>query len=174
MDAGYTVHLGTWNITPKPKDDLPALLEIPNAPTLAQIQELQGVLASGVAGPVLDLSEGLSHYFAPEMYGRMLAIPANRGVVGKIHRHAHLVLLMTGEATIWTDQGKERICGPKAWVSPVGVKRVLVTHTDCVFFTVHATNETDLELLEAELITPEAQMEYAPEFPSLELQGMYA
>lgn len=126
-------------------------------PTRADLRQLQEAIARGEAGPLVDLSGGLRHHFAPGMYGRELAIPAGNMVVGKIHRHAHLVSLMTGTAVIVTDQGRERITGPATWVSPAGVKRALVTLTDCVFLTVHLnpTDTTDLEVIEADVIVPE-------------------
>ena len=97
------------------------------------------------------------HYFADGQYGRELRIPAQTFVVGKIHLHEHLVMLASGEATINTDKGMERIKGPKMWVSPAGAKRALFTHTECVFWTTHQnlSNTQDLAALEAAIIEPE-------------------
>ena len=99
----------------------------------------------------------LDHYFADGQYGRELRIPAQTFVVGKIHLHEHLVMLASGEATINTDKGMERIKGPKMWVSPAGAKRALFTHTECVFWTTHQnlSNTQDLAALEAAIIEPE-------------------
>ncbi len=148
---------------------------LPVAPTLVQIRKLQDVMLSGAAGPIVDLSDGLAHYFAPGMYGRELAIPANRMVIGKTHRHAHLVQLLSGTTTIVTDQGRETVTGPKTWVSPAGVKRALVTHTDCVFFTFHLNpdDSTDTEQLVADLTIPEPHDVLPAEFADA-LQGIYA
>lgn len=100
------------------------------------------------------------HYFAPGMYGRRLDIPADTYVVGKIHRHQHIVMLMAGVATINTDRGMERITGPCIWISPENAKRILYTHTDCAFFTCHLnpTDTTDMDELEAALIEPEKEL----------------
>ena len=169
----------TFDLTPREIAHPLAPLDLPTKPSMAQIQRLQEAIAQGAAGPLIGLDEGLAHYFAPGMYGRELAIPGGTVVVGKIHRHAHLVQLLAGEATVYTDKGMERITGPKTWVSPAGVKRALFTHTDCLFFTVHvnANDTQDLEAIEADVIIPEPRIGF--EKPRLAefadaLQGVYA
>lgn len=145
-------------------------LPIPRKPTRAQITELQELLAQY---PQVELTP--AHYFAAGMYGRELFIPAETVVVGKIHRHEHLVMLMQGEATIYTDEGMERIIGPKVWTSSPGTKRALFTHTPCTFFTVHLnpTDTQDLIAIEADVIEPEANPLLGGPFAK-ELQGVYA
>ena len=131
-----------------------------------------------MAGPTVDLSDGLRHHFAPGMYGRECPIPAGMVVVGKIHRHQHFTFLLSGEATINTDRGMERIAGPHVWVSQVGAKRALVTHTDCVFFTVHLNPDDtqDLDVIEARTIEPEQLGYDAPVLSDFSdtLQEVYA
>lgn len=151
------------------------VIEVPRpAPAREKIVRLQDALSNL---PQLDLPP--EHYFAEGMYGRRLAIPADSVVVGKIHRHEHFVLLIKGSVTINTDRGMERISAPHVWVSPPGAKRVLYTHEDCEFFTTHLNhdNERDLEVIEAQVIEPEALLAYEPELVSEfkdELQRMYA
>lgn len=128
----------------------PVLGYVAPEPSRAAMQAVQETLSPF---PQVELEP--VHHFAEHVYGRELFIPADTVVVGKIHRHEHLVLLLKGEATINTGEGMERIIGPKIWVSPVGAKRILYTHTDCTFFTVHVTDKRDLAELEAEIIEPE-------------------
>lgn len=132
------------------KPMLPAL-RLPT-PTREAIQSFQVELAKYEQTELTP-----DHYFADGQYGRELRIPAQTFVVGKIHLHEHLVMLASGEATINTDKGMERIKGPKMWVSPAGAKRALFTHTDCVFWTTHQnlSNTQDLAALEAAIIEPE-------------------
>lgn len=151
----------------------PLAQELPRKPTVAQIRRLQDVLAT-----LPQIETEPAHYFADGMYGRELFIPAGSVVVGKMHRHEHLVQLLSGEATVYTDNGMERIVGPRTWVSPPGVKRALMTHTDCLFFTVHLNpeNTRDLEAIEADVIVPELLAHEVPELAEFadELQGVYA
>jgi hypothetical protein len=97
----------------------------------------------------------LHHRFAPGMYTRECHLPAGSVVIGKIHRHEHLVMLLSGEATIATEAGLQRYVAPAIWNSQIGAKRLVFSHTDTVFMTFHPTNETDLEKVEAEIIAPD-------------------
>lgn len=119
-------------------------------PTREQVTQIQSELA---AFPQVELTP--KHYFAEGMCVRELFIPAETLVVGKIHRHQHVVSLLSGRCRINTDKGVEDITGPHTWISPAGAKRALRTYTDCLFLTCHATDETDLDALEAEIIEPE-------------------
>ena len=132
---------------------------LPVKPTLGQIQRLQEQLEQFPQIPNEPV-----HYFANDMYGRELFIAADSIVVGKVHRHEHLVQLLSGEATVYTDKGMERIVGPKTWVSPAGVKRALYTHTDCLFFTFHLNpdNTRDIEAIEAYVVVPEPRIGSEP------------
>ena len=132
-----------------PQADAPPAI-LPNKPTIEQIRKLQAVVAK-----LPQIHCEPVHYFAPGLYGRELSIPAEMVVVGKLHRHEHLVMLMKGDATVYTDKGMERIQAPRIWISPAGVKRAIYTHTDCTFATMHPTHETDLDKLEADIIVPE-------------------
>lgn len=123
-----------------------------HTPSLESIQTLQNALA-----PMPQVDTTLTHLFAPGMYVRNLAIPAGTVVVGKMHRHSHPVMLTKGETTILTDNGMERITAPHVWISQPGAKRVLFTHSDCEFVTVHLNTDDvqDLDVLEADIIVPE-------------------
>ena len=95
----------------------------------------------------------LAHTFAPGIYVREITIPAEMLVVGKIHRHAHPNFLMEGKVTVITeDGGQEYLEAPCHMISPAGTKRVVYTHTKAVWVTVHATESTDLEDIEKQVI----------------------
>lgn len=96
----------------------------------------------------------LVHMFAPGVYGRQIFIPKDSVIVGKIHKHAHLNFLMQGKVTVATEEGPVVYEAPKMMVSKAGTKRALYTHEDTIWATVHLTNETDLEKIEAEIIAP--------------------
>lgn len=101
------------------------------------------------------------HRFTDGLYTRELTIPADTFVIGKTHRHAHPVFLMKGKVTIGdvgAGEVPETIEAPSIWTSQPGAKRVLYTHTECVFATCHATHETDLVKLEEQLIVPEIEL----------------
>lgn len=96
----------------------------------------------------------LIHAFAPGAYGRQIFIPKETLVVGKIHKHAHLNFLMKGKVSVATEEGPVLLEGPLMLVSKAGTKRVVYTHEDTVWATVHLTDKTDLQEIEDEIIAP--------------------
>lgn len=61
---------------------------------------------------------------------------------------------MKGEVSVITEEGVKRISAPYQGVTPVGTKRMLYIHEDCVWVTVHTNPEniTDLEKIEERII----------------------
>lgn len=95
----------------------------------------------------------LKHSFAPGIYVRQISIPAGTLIVGKIHKHEHPNFLLEGKVLVLTESGGvEELEAPLSIISPAGTKRLVYAHTDVVWTTVHATQETDLEKIEEETI----------------------
>ena len=95
----------------------------------------------------------LKHEFADGIYVRTIKIPAGMLITGKIHRHSHPNVLLKGRVTVLTEcGGMEDLEGPLVMISPAGTKRALYTHTECEWTTMHASDETDLEILEKHII----------------------
>ena len=104
--------------------------------------------------PTVEPEMPLRHTFAPGSYARQLFIPEGALVVGKIHKHAHLNMLMTGIALVATEDGIQEYRAPYVFTSLPGTKRVVAALTDVIWVTVHVTEETDLDKIEAEIIAP--------------------
>lgn len=101
---------------------------------------------------LIDPDCPLIHAFAPGAYGRQIFIPKDTLVVGKIHKHAHLNFLMKGTVSVATEEGPMLLEGPLMMVSKAGTKRVVYTHEDTTWATVHLTDKTDLGEIEDEII----------------------
>lgn len=97
----------------------------------------------------------LTHYFAKGLYLREGHVAAGTAFTGKIHKTEHFCILVSGEVTVTTEEGSERFVGPCVIHARPGAKRAAFCHTDVVWINVHAnpTDETELEKLEAELVT---------------------
>ncbi len=122
-------------------------------PSRAQIEQLQTeMLAVATAMP-----EAV-HHFAPGMYGREFSMPAGMLVVGKIHRHGHLMMVVKGRATVIDEFGRYEVQAGFVQTSRPGAKRVVLAHEDTTFVTVHLnpTDTRDLEVIEAAHIAPES------------------
>ena len=129
-----------------------ALAELlPNMPTLQQIQLLEQAMRD--SPDQVDIP--VSHHFSPGLYCREITIPEGVCVVGKLHRTQHLIALMSGEVTIYTDDGMQRLAGPRVWTTFPGTKRAIFAHTNATLMTMHVTDETDVDVIESQIIEPE-------------------
>jgi len=139
-----------------PVQTLASKVFLPALPTFEAVKRLENVINS-FPKEMLVVPHEPVHYFAEGMYARTLEIEKGQIIVGKQHRHEHLVMLVKGKVTINTDKGMETITGPKIWVSKAGDKRALLTVTKCTFFTCHLNPNDlrDIGELEAEILTGE-------------------
>jgi hypothetical protein len=94
----------------------------------------------------------VKHSFADGCYIREIFNPANELLVTKIHKKEHPFFLLKGKMSIATEEGVKNIKAPYYGITKPGTKRVIYTHTDCIFVTVHATNSTNIEEIEEEVI----------------------
>ena len=121
------------------------------APSREQIERLQ---AEMVQMPQADLQT--EHYFSESgMYCRKVFRPAGTLIVGKVHKHHHLFLCAMGEIIAWTENGMKRLQAGDVVESKPGTKRVTLAVTDAIGVTVHRTDKTDLDEIEAELVEPD-------------------
>lgn len=123
------------------------------APSRAQIQSLEAHLAQM---PQLEITT--RHHFAKGLYAREIVIPAGTILTGKVHAEEHLNIVSKGRIAVWTEDGMREVSAPFTMVSRPGTKRVGLAIEETVWTTIHAnpTDDTDLALLEAKLIEPEA------------------
>jgi hypothetical protein len=99
------------------------------------------------------------HYFSPGVYARELLIPANTILTGKIHKYPHLCIMSAGDMSVLLDDGIKRVQAPFTTISPAGTKRIAYAHADTIWTTIHATDETDLDKIEA-LFVAQDEAEY--------------
>ena len=94
----------------------------------------------------------VTHHFGPGIYIRDIFIPAGTLAIGHAHKGPCLNELLKGEMRVVTPDGDVKtIAAPHVFVSGAG-RKVAFAITDCVFRNLHATDETDLDRLEEQLI----------------------
>jgi hypothetical protein len=93
----------------------------------------------------------VAHGFADGLYTRQIEMPAGQVIVGKVHLKSGAFFLLSGSMDILSESGVMRVSAPHHGVTPAGTQRVVRTVTDCVYVTVHATDLTDTDEIEAEL-----------------------
>ena len=128
------------------------LMTMDEVPTREKIQRLQETML-----PMQTDQPEPQHFFAPGMYMRELVVPSGMLMVGKIHKHAHFLMVLKGKAEVISEFGRMIVEAGHLSVSPSGVKRVVLALEDTQFVTVHVNknDSQDLEIIESEHIEPE-------------------
>lgn len=129
------------------------IAEIPRVPTRAQIVALEDELRKL---PQIDITT--THHFSDGLYAREIFIPAGTLLTGKAHLRDHLNFLTKGRIAVWTEDGMKELTAPQIIPSFAGTKRVGYAMEDTIWVTVHATKNTDLNEIEAELIEPDLSL----------------
>lgn len=94
----------------------------------------------------------VKHSFGDGCYVREWNSPPFMLVVSKVHKVAHPYFVLRGEISVMTEDGVERIKAPHYGITPAGTKRVLYTHSETQWITVHVTDSTDVDEIEKEII----------------------
>lgn len=93
------------------------------------------------------------HRFSDGIYIREVHVPAGTAIVTMMHRVEHPFVLSMGSVLVYP-LGGAPVClnAPHTGITKPGTLRLVVTLTDVVWTTFHATKETDIEKLEKELV----------------------
>src|SRR5882724_3125898 len=97
------------------------------------------------------------HHFSKGVYARELYIPAGVTLIGEIHEFENLNILSKGTMIVTTEEGMIEVSAPFTVVSPPGTKRAAHTLTDCIWTTIHGTDETDVDEIERNFIAKNEQ-----------------
>ena len=125
-------------------------LDLPTYVSREQVERLQSEMS---LMPQAELTT--EHHFSPGMYMRKVFRPAGTLIVGKVHKEPHFFLCAKGEIIAWTESGMKRLQAGDVVESKPGTKRVTLAVTDAIGITIHRTDKTDLDEIEAELIEPD-------------------
>lgn len=115
-----------------------------------------GVYVSGGERDINELCP-VTHHFSQGVYAREMFIPKGTVLTGKIHKYTQLNIMSQGELSVLTEEGIKRVKAPFTIVSPPGTKRIAYAHEDTIWTTVHGTDETDLEKIEAHYVANDEQ-----------------
>ena len=125
-------------------------LDLPDHVNREQIDRLQ---AEMIKMPQAELQT--EHFFSPGMYCRRVSRPAGTLIVGKVHKEPHFFLCAKGEIIAWSENGMRKLQAGDVIESKPGTKRVTLATQDSIGITIHKTDKTDLDKIEAELIEPD-------------------
>lgn len=122
----------------------------PKVPTREEIERLQREMANF---PQVELIT--DHYFSDGMYCRKVFRKAGTLIVGKVHKKDHFFMCAMGEIIAWSENGMKKLLPGDIIESKPGTKRVTLATMDSIGITVHKTDKTDLDEIEAELVEPD-------------------
>ncbi len=90
------------------------------------------------------------HHFSPGVYVREITMPKDSVIVGHKHNTKHLNIVSKGSCILvdLDTEEKTHIEAPYTFESEAGVRKVLYIVEECVWSTVHVTEETDLDKIE--------------------------
>lgn len=112
-----------------------------------------------VEAKMLDMPQvecNVFHRFGPGIYIREVTIPAGTFSIGHHQKKAHMNVLVKGRVTMLNEDGSTTmLTSPHVFVSQPG-RKIGYIHEDMVWQNIYATEETNIDALEAEYIDKSA------------------
>lgn len=112
-----------------------------------------------------QLSGRVVHRFGPGLYIRELTVPVTPGtasfMIGRCHKVEHVNIMLKGRVVVLKEDGSlQELVAPLTFIGKPGQKIGLVLE-EMVWLNVWATDETDVEKLEATFLEPSDPLEEA-------------
>ena len=79
----------------------------------------------------------ITHLHFGGIYARIIVIPAETLLTGAIHKHDHIDVMISGDITVSSDDGKKRMTGFNIFPGAAGKKRAGFAHEDTYWVTFH-------------------------------------
>ena len=95
------------------------------------------------------------HTFADGIYVRQMTIAKDEMIIGAIHKHLHVWILLSGHITVLTNGELKEYKAPCTVLSEPGVKRIIYGNEESIFTNVHKnpTNTEDIKELEKQIVS---------------------
>ena len=121
--------------------------------TLISIADNENIIANG-GDIVYHEKFKYKHTFADGIYVRQMTIEKGEIILGAIHNHLHIWILLSGHITVLTEDSLEEYIAPCTVLSTPGVKRVIYGNEESIFTNVHKnpTNTKDIKELEKQIV----------------------
>ena len=144
------IKLASWD----KKDYYIYSIEIPAIPELTLRDKLNIIEKKIKEAPDVQYGNScpLTHSFAKGLYIRKITVPAGKMLISKVHKDTYAFFILEGEFETITKDGVKRITAPDYMIMTAGERHNALTLKDTVVVTVHATEETDIEKVENELV----------------------
>ena len=94
----------------------------------------------------------IKHYFSDSLYAKEIHVPANMMIVQHKHNYDHLGVLAKGKVRVTYKNEVLEIEGPYCFNIEKNKHHGILALTDCVWYCIHATDETDINKVDKVLI----------------------
>lgn len=94
----------------------------------------------------------ITHHFGGGVYSKEVRLPAGYSMGKHTHSHDHLSILGSGTAVLVVDGTPRTITGPVCLTIQAGKVHEVYAVTDIVWFCTHATEETNPDKIDHELV----------------------
>jgi len=95
------------------------------------------------------------HHFSDGLYAKESVFPAGMSILKHTHNFSHLSILAMGKVVVLKGEELEIVEAPACIEIKAGVTHGVKAITDCVWFCIHATDETDPSKVDEILIKGE-------------------
>ncbi len=114
------------------------------------------------------------HRFGPGLYIREVTLLADTYAIGHYQKTEHMNVMLSGSVTLVLEDGtREYMVAPQSFVAPPG-RKVGYVHEDMIWLNIYATNETDIDKLEAIYLEKSPTYKARENPPLLSHDGDYA
>ncbi len=86
----------------------------------------------------------ITHHFSDGLYAKEARFPAGVAILKHTHEFSHLSILAKGKVAVMKGEDVEIINAPACIEIKAGLTHGVKALEDCVWFCIHATDETDV------------------------------
>ena len=99
-----------------------------------------------------EVDLGTVHHFSDGLYSKEMRIPKGYTALSHQHNYSHLSILAKGSVLITTDDFSSQYVAPACIEIKNNINHAILALEDCVWYCIHATNETDADKIDKVLI----------------------
>jgi hypothetical protein len=111
----------------------------------------------------------VTHKFGPGIYIREVFLPAGIYAIGHYHNHEHMNVMLKGRIKFFGSDGEwVELKAPQTFVAPAG-RKVAFVHEDTIWQNIYATDKTDADEIEKEILTTSMTFEEHSRYNNLQL-----
>jgi quercetin dioxygenase-like cupin family protein len=92
------------------------------------------------------------HHFSDGLYAKEMHIPAGYVAGSHLHNYSHLSVLSKGSVSVTVEGVTTDYTAPACIEIKAGLQHLVLSKEDCVWFCIHATDETDADHIDEVLI----------------------